>query len=186
MDDAQILDLLFARSEQAIEKMQQQYGRYCRSIAFAILCSREDGEECVSDAYLHAWNAIPPARPASLCAYLGRITRNLALNRLKAAAAQKRGGGQWALALEELAECLPGTLSVEQALDDAELTAALNAFLRALPAAKRNVFLRRYWYLDPVAQIATRYAMSESRVKSLLFRTRRELKVWLLKEGIEL
>ena len=182
MDDQQIIDLYWARSQEAIAATAEQYGRYCQAIAGRILGSREDGEECVNDAYLRAWNAIPPQRPDSLAAFLGAITRNLALDRYRSAGAEKRGGGQTALALEELEGCLPaggGRLEDELALTD-----ALNRFLAALPPQVRVIFLRRYWFLDSYLEIARRVGISEKAVSVRLVRIRQKLKIWLEENGV--
>lgn len=184
MDDAAIIDLYWARDELALQQTDRKYGAYCRSIALNILRSAEDTEECVWDTWLHAWNAMPPQRPSILSAFLGRITRNLAFDRYKASHAEKRGGGSVPLALEELAQCLPAPGDVQRTLEDRELSEALDRFLRRLPARECNVFLRRYWYTDSVADIAARYSMKENTVKSVLYRTRERLRVFLQKEGI--
>lgn len=186
MTDRQIITLYWQRCEQAIIASEEAYGGYCRAIAQSILHSAEDSEECVSDTWLNAWNAIPPQYPQRLRVFLGRITRNLALNRWKADHAEKRGGGQAALVLSELEECVPAADSVAQAVEDAELARVLQRFLWEQPEQKRNIFLRRYWYLHSVKQIAGHYHMSESKVTSLLHRMRQQLKATLEKEGIAL
>ena len=186
MDDRQIVDLYWERSESAIAESQRKYAGYCRSIAYAVLNSREDADECVNSAFLRAWEAIPPARPAVLSAFLGKITRNLALNRLKQADAQKRGGGQVPLLLAELEDCLPGGQTVEAAADDRALARAIDGFLAGLPASRRRLFVRRYWYMQPIREMAEQAGASESRIKSQLFRLRKQLKAHLEKEGIEL
>ncbi len=186
MEDAQIVDLYWARSESAIAETAEKYGRYCHAIAFNILHNDEDSEECVNDTYMKAWNAMPDARPRRLGAFLGRITRNLSLNRLEQLRAEKRGAGQVPLALEELADCIPATDSAERIIDDLALTNALNRFLTSLSAEKRIIFLRRYWYLSPVEEIAEDLALSESKVKMSLLRSRKELKLFLEKEGVDL
>ncbi len=184
MDDKQIIELFFARSEAAIAQTEKKYGKYCHTIAWNILHNEQDSEECVNDAFLRAWNAIPPRQPNNLSTFLAKITRNLALDRYKYNISEKRGRGQTALALDELAECLPAEHDVDKAIGDKELTAALNTFLAALPEKKRQLFVRRYWYLSPIAEIAGDYAMSESHVKVMLHRTRKELKGYLEKAGI--
>ncbi len=183
MQDNEILDLYFARDEQALAQTDKKYGQYCRTIAMNILHDRMDTEECVSDTYLHAWNAIPPQRPNVFSAFLGRITRNLSFDRFKAASAQKRGGGSLPLALEELGECV-GADDTQQAFDERELVRVIDAFLRTLSERERGVFLRRYWYVDSIRDIAKQYAMNENSVKSILLRTREKLRRELLKEGI--
>ena len=186
MDDKQIIDLYWARSESAIAETAAKYGSFCHRIAYNILASREDSEECVNDTYLKTWEAIPPRRPTKLAAFLGKITRNLALNRYVQRKAEKRGGGQVPLALEELAECVPDPDSVERRVDDRFLAEMFNVFLSRLPEEARKVFLLRYWSLYPVRDIAAACAVSESKVKMSLMRTRKKLRTFLEQEGIEL
>lgn len=182
MEDREIIDLYWERSEEAVSATAEKYGGYCRAIAYNILRSDADAEECVNDAYFGAWNAIPPGRPENLAAFLGKITRNTALNRRRQAKAKKRGAGQVELALSELEECVPAVVSVEQGVEDSALTAILEKFLFAQEQPKRNIFIRRYWYLSPIRDIAREYGMSQSKVKSMLFRMRKELKATLEKE----
>ena len=184
MEDQQIIDLFWERSENAIAAVAEKYGAYCRKIADNILSSHEDAEECVNDTYLSAWNSIPPDRPERLGAYLGRITRNLSLNRAKYYHTEKRGAGQRDLVLSELEDCIPAETSVEQEMDQRFLVEAIEGFLWKQPIQKRNIFVCRYWYLTPVKEIAKRYGMSESKITTLLFRMRKELKGYLEKEGI--
>lgn len=184
MDEKQIIELYWARSEKAIAETDKKYGKLCYQIAFHILANAEDSEECVNDTYLKAWSVIPPKRPVKLSAFLGKITRNLALNRYEKYTAEKRGGGQTALALEELAECIPDSYSVEQTVNDMILADKLNLFLSALPVEARKIFMRRYWNLSSVKEIAAAYTISESKVKMSLFRTRDKLRTFLEQEGI--
>lgn len=184
MDDTTIIDLYWARSEQALHETELKYGAYCRAIARNILKNPEDTEECVSDTWLGAWNAMPPKRPSILSAFLGRITRNLAFDRWKAARAEKRGGGELPLALDELDACIAAKGGVEAEFDGKELTRAIDAFLRTLPERECSLFLRRYWFMDSVRDIASRYSMNENNVKSILFRTREKLRKYLEEEGI--
>ena len=184
MDDRQIIALYNERSEAALSETENKYGRYCRTIAYNILNNEEDSEECVNDTWLKAWEAIPPRCPDSLAAFLGKITRNLALNLYKHKNREKRGGGQTMLVLEELVECVPGTDSTEDAVDEALLAEVLNGFLAELPTEKRKIFMRRYWYLSSVREIAEEYGLSESKVKMTLLRLRSKLKTVLEKEGI--
>jgi RNA polymerase sigma-70 factor (ECF subfamily) len=149
-----------------------------------ILRNNEDTEECVSDTYLKAWNAIPPQRPSIFSAFLGKITRNLSLDRYREQRAQRRGGGEIPLILDELEDCVPGTRSVEAEVEANAIVHALEAFLDSLGAGDRIVFLRRYWYTDSIASIAARFQMSESKAQSMLFRTRNKLRAYLEKEGI--
>ena len=186
MDDKQIIDLYWARSERAIEETDKQYGKLCHRIAFNILFDSQDSEECVNDTYLKTWAAIPPRRPAKLSAFLGKITRNLALNRYERKTAEKRGGGEVPVALEELAQCVPDPVSVEQMLDARILAEKLNEFLSNLSAEARKIFMRRYWEVCTVSEIAKIYGISESKVKVSLFRTREKLKAFLEQEGIAL
>ena len=184
MEDSQIIDLYWARLEQAIQETDMKYGGYCRAIAHNILKSMEDSEECVSDTWLRAWNAMPPQRPSVLSAFLGRITRNLSLDRYKAARAEKRGGSSFPAALDELSECVPAPGRVEHALEERELAEAIDRFLRTLPERECSMFLRRYWYVDSMQSIAARYAIKENTAKSILFRTREKLRRYLAGEGI--
>ena len=184
MEDETIIDLYFAREERAIAETGKKYGGYCRSIAFNILRSHEDTEECVSDTWLHTWNAIPPARPGCLRAFVGRITRNLSFTRWEAARAQKRGGGQTELLLSELADCLPGGERPEAQLDAQAVTLTIELFLQAQTRENRQLFLRRYYYGDSVRRLSGLFGLTENTVKSRLFRLRAGLRDALLKEGI--
>lgn len=183
MHDSQIIALYFDRDQRAIEETADKYGSYCYCIAHNILENKEDAEESVSDTYLGAWNAIPPHRPAVLSTFLGKITRRIALNRWSKNRAEKRGGGEVALALEELSEYLSDGDTPETAMETAELTQILNRFLRELPKEERQIFVCRYWYLDSIAKIADRFCYSQSKVKSMLSRTRLKLRNTLSKEG---
>lgn len=183
-EDQKIIDLYWNRSENAITETAVKYGRYCTSIAYGILKSREDAQECVSDAYLTAWNAIPPRRPADLGTYLGKITRNLSIDRLRTRNRDKRGGGEMPLALEELEEVVVGSDSPENEAIRKELAASMNRFLRKLTVQERYVFVRRYWYLDSMADIAKNTGFSGSKVASMLFRLRGRLKKQLIKEEL--
>lgn len=175
--DQSIIDGLFARRESAISEMSQTYGGYCRTVADNILNSREDAEECLNDTWLRAWNTIPPARPDSLRAYLGRIVRNLAISRYREHTSQKRGGSTYALALDELAECAqPSDDNVESESERRELVNCINRFLQNQTAARRDMFVERYFYCDPVKDIALHHGASEARVKTTLFRMRKQLK----------
>lgn len=184
MEDRQIVDLYWARSESAISETADKYGRYCHSIAYNILHNNEDSEECVNDTYLNAWEAMPDQRPRKLSAFLGKITRNLSLNRWELYNAEKRGSGQIPLALDELQECIPSPDSANQMVDDLMLVEIFNQFLASLSKQKRMIFIRRYWYLSPIAEIAADYSISESKVKMSLLRSRNALKQVLEKEGI--
>lgn len=186
MEDRQIVDLYWARSEKAISETEKKYGRYCYYIAYNILHNREDSEECVNDTYLNAWGAMPDQRPDKLSAFLGKITRNLSLNRWESYHAKKRGSGQIPLALDELRECVPSFDIAEQVVDDLVLADLLNRFLASLSKEKRMIFMRRYWYLSSVAEIAADYSMSESKVKMSLYRSRKAFQQMLENGGIGL
>lgn len=184
MEDTQIIALYWGREEDAIVQTEQKYGAYCRTIAENILVCPQDSEECVSDTWLAAWNAIPPQRPRLLSAFLGRITRNLALSRLRKKNALRRGGGQPPLALEELDECVSGGLDVERQLEAKELGQAIDRFLAALPRQEREIFVCRYFYLASLTEIGLRTGLRQSQLKNRLFRTRQKLKNYLKEEEL--
>lgn len=186
MDDEKIIDLYFARSEQAVKETANKYGRYLNTVAHNILHSKEDCEECINDTYMHAWQKIPPERPKSFSAFLAKITRNLALNKYESRNAKKRGNGQVPLVLDELSQCIADTSDVQKNIEDADLTEALNRFLAELSADARKIFMRRYWYMSTVKEIAGDYGLSESKVKMTLLRTRNKLNKFLKEEGISL
>ncbi len=183
MDDQSIVALYWDRSEQAIAETDRKYGAYCYSIAYHALANNEDAEESVSDTYMAAWNRLPPHRPSVLATFLGKITRRISINRWKAKSTAKRGGGQITLALEELDSCVDGTQDLEASSDARELSACLNRFLDSLPKAERDIFLRRYWFFDPIAAIAESYGFTQSKVTSMLHRMRGKLRKQLEKEG---
>ncbi|MBE6702620.1 MAG: sigma-70 family RNA polymerase sigma factor [Ruminococcaceae bacterium] len=185
MEDKRIVELYWERSEQAIAESERKYGTYCHYIANNILSNNEDAQECVNDTWLGAWHAMPPHKPIKLAAFLGKITRNLALNRRERTMAEKRGGGEIPLVLDELAECVPDTASADLT-EEIALRQALNAFLRALPEETMIIFLQRYFYCASVRDIAKSRAISENRIKVTLHRARNKLKLFLEKEGIVL
>ena len=182
MEDSQIVELYWRKDADAISETAGKYGAYCFAIAENILHNAEDSEECVNDTWLHAWNAIPPQRPDTLRMFLAKITRNLAFNRFRARNARKRGGGEMALVLDELGECLGGA-DAEAAYEAKELRQCIRRFVRALPERERNVLVRRYFFAESAADIAKRYGLRENNVMVILSRTRRKLKAHLLKEG---
>jgi RNA polymerase sigma-70 factor (ECF subfamily) len=190
LTDAEIIGLYWGRDQAAIAQTAKRYGNYCYSIAYRILGSGEDSEECLNDTWQRAWNAIPPQRPNVLSLFLGRITRNLAFDRHKMGTAQKRGGGELPLVLEELDECVPSPDSVEQAVERAiegsELERVVNAFLHGLPERECDIFLLRYWHSYSLAEIGSRPSMRENNVKASLFRSRQKLRSYLEKEGVRL
>ena len=181
MEDSKIIELYWQRDEQALAQTQEKYGRYCHAIAYNILYSESDSEECVNDTYLNAWNSMPPKRPDSLSAYLGRIVRNIALDRYDRQRAQKRCGIT-ELALDELGECISDTEAPPS--DDEALKKAINSFLASLPRRTRIAFMQRYWYACSISDIAVNLEMSESNVKVTLLRARERFKKHLDKEGI--
>lgn len=184
MDDGRIVELFWARSENAIKETEKKYGRYCFYIAENILHNRQDSEECVNDAYLKAWESIPPQKPSMLSTYIGRLTRNLALNKYRDTMAKKRGRGQTPLVLEELEECIPAFDMTESAADDIVLRETLDRFLGTLNVTARKIFVRRYWYMSPIREIADDLGIGESRVKMSLLRSRDALREMLEEEGI--
>ena len=184
MEDSRIIDLYWVRDEQAIPETGKKYGKYCHQIAYRILSDELDSEECVSDTYLHAWNTMPPKRPDVLSAFLGRITRNLALDRCVKACAQKRGGGEYPLVLEEMNQCVPDRRAGSDPADTLFIRDTLNGFLGNLSSRDRKIFVRRYWYLSPLREIARDYGLTESGVKMVLLRARNELKQLLAEGGI--
>ncbi len=186
MKDNEIVDLYWKRSDAAIAETSNKYSKYCHYISNNILHNTQDAEECVNDTFLQAWNAIPPNRPDCLSAFLGKITRNLSFNKYKSCSAKKRGGSQTELALAELEECIPASESVERVIDNISLTDTINHFLESLSQTDRMLFMRRYWYLSSIKEIACEFNMNENKVKSILFRERKKLKTLFEKEGIML
>lgn len=184
MEDQELIALYWNREETAITQTAEQYGSYCYAIAWNLLGDRQDSEECVSDTWLRAWQNIPPHRPLRLTLFLGKITRNLSLDRLRKRKAEKRGCGQGQLLLEELAECLPSPNTVSQVAEDRELSASINRFLHQLSSRDCHVFLARYWYGHTIKEIGVFFSMTENAVKVCLHRTRNRLKLHLEKEGL--
>ena len=182
MDDKELVDLYYARSEAAIEQTEKRYGPLCRTIAMNILGNRQDAEDCVNEAYLGAWNTIPPQKPDPFRTYLLKIVRNRALSRFRSNTARKRHSN-FAVALEELEGILPAPSSVEDQVTAKELTALLDSFLEALDRRSRVMFVRRYWFGDPVSLIAARLSMQPNAVSVHLRRTRKKLRTFLEKEG---
>ena len=184
MEDRAIVDLYWQRSDRAISETEAKYGRYCRTVAFNLLNSIEDSEECVNDTWLRAWNLMPDKRPALLSAFLGGITRNLAISMYRRRTSKKRGGGETALALEELSGCIPSDADPQREYESREFARALGRFVSGLPETERRVFIARYWYLTSVADISARARFSQSKTKSILFRTRGKLRKYLREEGL--
>lgn len=183
MKDDAIIDLYFQRDENAILESDIKYGGYCRAIAGNILRSREDTEECINDTWFKAWNAMPPTRPDVLKLFFAKITRNLSFDKYKKMNAQKRGGGEIDIALSELEECIAAHSNVENEVNAKELENSVNRFLDTLPERERNIFLRRYFYVEKSGAIAQRYNLAPNHVSVILARTREKLKKHLTDEG---
>lgn len=183
MDDKRIIELFWARSEDAIAETQKKYSKYCRYIANNILSCTQDAEECVNDAYQKAWENIPPAKPEKLSAYLGKLTRNIAINKSIRNNAAKRTP-QSKVILEEAEEFIADPLTTGDFSEEIHLRDTINGFLGSLDKEVRVVFVRRYWYMSSVKDIAKDYGLSESNVKVMLMRTRKKLKEYLEREGI--
>lgn len=186
MEDTEIIELYWIRSENAIEETAEKYGKYCKSIVYNILQNREDTEECLNDTWFHTWNAIPTERPYEFRTWLGRIARNLAFDRYRKLTAKKRGGREMDILLSELDDCIPTIKTVEKEIEDTQLAELINSYLKSQKKENRMIFMRRYYYSDSVKEIAKRFQISESKVKSSLFRTRKGLREYLEKEEINL
>ncbi len=186
MTDEAIVELYWDRKEQAIKETEIKYERYLMKISYNILSDMEDSRENVNDTYLRAWNSMPPQRPAILSTYLGKISRQGAIDIYRKKTSKKRNGTEYESCLEELEEVLADRNSVEVSVDSMLLGKVLNEYLRTLPPAKRNVLIGRYFYMDSMKDIAGYTGMSEQNVKNILHRTRGELKEYLLKEGFAL
>lgn len=172
MDDSRIIELYFERNNSAISETKNKYGKLLYSVSYNILKTREDAEECENDTYLAAWDQIPPTKPQVFSAFLSRIARNLSFKKLKANTAQKRGGGNQTLPLDELISVIP---DAKNAISQLELTEILNAFLRELPTRDRQVFICHYWYCDSIKDISRQFGFTQSKVKMILLRTRQKL-----------
>ena len=183
MEDHQIVELYWQRDQLAIDQTQRKYGDYLTKIAYNILYDPEDCAESVNDTYMAAWNAMPPHRPQSLCAFLSKLTRRIAIDLLRKKQSAKRGGGEYTLSLEELGQCLPGGSDPEETVTGRELAGSIEVFLRQLPEKTRNVFIGRYFYMDSVKEVARYCGLTESNAKVLLHRTRLALGEYLKKEG---
>ncbi len=185
LDDSKIIDLFYARSEQAIIELSEKYGSVCSKVAGNILNNAQDAEECVNDAYLGAWNTIPPQNPNPLLTYICRIVRNLSVMKYHANTAVKRNSFYDAV-LDELEDCLSSSETVEERMTAEELSSALDRFLDTLDRENRVMFVRRYWYSDSISEIAQRFHMRSNSISVRLSRTRKKLKTYLMKEGCSL
>lgn len=186
MEDNQISKLFWDRDENAIAETSKKYGSYCYAIAKNILHSKEDSDECVNDTYWNAWNALPPHKPNILSVFLGKITRNLVFDRYNFHHAEKRGGGEIAIVLDEIAEIVSDSHDMEQAMDSKELIHAINEFLSALPTDKRKMFVLRYWYTEKVSTIAKQLGVTENTCSVQLARIRNKLRKHLHDGGFDL
>lgn len=186
MRDEAIVELYWQRDEAAIQATEEKYGRYLLKIAANILSDPLDREESVSDTYMAAWDSIPPQRPAALSTYLGKLVRRISIDRLRRNTRQKRGGTEYVLSLSELAGCVAGGTTPEDALETKRLAQCLNGFLRELPQQERDLFVGRYYFLDPLKEVARYCGMTESKAKSMLFRIRCRLRERLVEEGFVL
>ena len=184
MEDNEIIKLFFERSEEALAELKNKYERYAQYIAYNILDNKEDAEECVNQAYLKMWNAIPPHTPEKLATFFGKVVRNLALDSYDRRMAAKRGNGQSVCVYEELKECLESEWNIDKVIDELAFREILNQFLRKLPKETRMIFVQRYWYFCSIKEIAEEFQISESKVKMILLRTRKKLKKKLEEEGL--
>lgn len=183
MEDTQIVSLYWQRDESAIQETDTKYGKYLHKIAFNILNNTEDSLESVNDTYFAAWNSMPPHRPSVLSAYLAKLTRRISIDLFRYRTRDKRMGSEYALSLSELEDCLSGGNTTEDTVNGTLLADTIAAYLRKLPETTRRAFLGRYYFLDPVKEVANYCGMSESKCKTLLYRTRLGLKEYLQKEG---
>lgn len=184
MEDYQIVDLYWARSEYAIEQTERKYGRMLTGISASLVPTAQDAEECVSDTYLAAWNSMPEERPTYLGAFLSKIVRRISIDKFRSLRAGKRGGAQ--MLVDELTDCIPSDCDLQADYDNRQLAEALNTFLLSLEEEKRYMFVRRYYYSDSIADIARQLRVSEGKVKTVLFRTRNALRNFLEREGFAL
>ena len=188
MQDEQIIDLYFDRNERALTETSDKYGNYCRTIARTILNDEESAKECFNDTLFHSWNAMPPKRPNCLKTFVGKITRNVSLQRVRAAHAVKRGGGEAVIAIDELQECIPATTTheAEQIEEEIVIREVLDAVLSDLSTQNRRIFVRRYWYCSSIEEIAKALGLSEGNVRTSLSRSRNKLRVALEEAGVAL
>ena len=183
VEDQQIIELYERRDENAVAQSEQKYALYCRSVAARILENAEDADEALNDTWLAAWNCIPPHKPSCLRTFLGRLTRNISLNMVRKDKALKRGSAEVRVVFEEVEEWLASDQNVEQEISERELAESIDGFLAGLPETERNVFVRRYYYMQSVSEISEYHGFSESKVKSMLFRIRKKLYNKLKKEN---
>lgn len=182
MLEKEIIELYLTRNEEAIQRTQETYGTYCHTIAYRILRDESDVAECINDTWYHAWNAIPPTIPASLKAYLAKITRNLSLNRYRSIHQKKRQADRVTMCIDELQECIPDHNSPEVIFEKNHLVGIINDYLKGLSKEERIMFVRRYFYMDTVPEVASYLNCSQSKVKITMFRCRKKLQQVLIKE----
>ena len=185
-EDSRIIELYFERNESAVTETDKKYGAYCMTVSKNILGNEEDAKKCLNDTYLAAWNSIPPKIPEKLSLFLGKITRNLSLNRYRKNEAKKRGGGTADIVFDEIGEIISGIENPEEKFERKEIIGAVNEFLRTLPEEKRSIFICRYWYFDSIEDIAARFGKKESGIYSSLERTRKNLWKYLSERGYEI
>ena len=183
MKDEAIIDYIWNRDAKGIHYLEEKYNKYLRTISYNILGNNQDVAECINDVLMKVWNASPPNRPQNLKAYVGRMCRNHSINRLRNEDAQKRGGGEVSLVLDELQDCISLNGKDELMLDEILIRDILNDFLKSISEEERNIFICRYWYFDSISDISKNAGCSESRIKSILFRNRKRLKKFFEKEG---
>lgn len=186
MEDEKIIELYWARNEDALKETDLKYGTYLETVAYHILYDREDSEECVNDTYLRAWNAMPPHKPDLLRVFLAKITRECSIDKYRRKSARKRKASEYDRSMEELGECVSGGASPENVFETKRLAEAIEKFLREQTADNRRMFLCRYYFFDSVRDTAQFFGCTESKVKSVLYRMRQNLRAYLEKEGFEL
>jgi len=184
LEDEKIIELYFERNESAISETAEKYGNYLYKIAFNILSDNEDSEESVNDTYMSAWNTIPPEKPNVFSAFLSKITRYISLNRYRARKTEKRGGGEIDAAFEEIEECVPDKSNIYDEIETKELAEIISDYLKKLPETERKIFVCRYYYLDSLSDISKQFGFSQSKVASMLHRTRKKILSHLEKEGV--
>ena len=184
MEDTKIVELFWQRDQSAITQSDKKYGKYCYAIAIGVLSMHEDAEESVNDTWIDAWNSMPPHRPSILSTFLGKITRRIAIDKWRHRTAEKRGGGEIPLVLDELEDCIAHDSDVEKTLEKKRLEEVINRFVHKLPEKDQKVFLCRYFYMDSIESICRQFGFSESKVKSILHRTREKLRRVLREEEL--
>lgn len=184
MEDEKIIELYFERNESAISETAEKYGNYLYKIAFNILSDNEDSEESVNDTYMSAWNTIPPEKPNVFSAFLSKITRYISINRYRAKKTEKRGGGEIDAAFEEIEECVPDKSDIYDEIETKELAKMISDYLKNLPETERKIFVCRYYYLDSLSDISKQFGFSQSKIASMLHRTRKKILSHLKKEGV--